>query len=633
MNRAMHHRGPDDEGIAIFHGSGSAVDIYGGDDTPDHVFMSGNSYCPGKKFSGEIPQNTHLALGHRRLSIIDLSAAGHQPMCTEDQRFWIVYNGEVYNYKELRSELKTAGESFFSNSDTEVVLKAFRHWGPECLNRFNGMWAFAIWDSKKKQLFCSRDRIGIKPFYYHVTDSYLIFASDIKTLIASKLYRPVPNWEGVYHAMSFQCAPRPMTCFSDVVALAPAHWMTVDMAGKINQSRFWRIPTGNMDYNRTEKQWVRDLDETLKRSVEQRLISDVPIGTFMSGGIDSTTISAIAAQKHNGIKTFTLSYGNRYPEMNELVQAKATARMWPLSHIWKEVDPECVLPEIHNITKCYEEPALSLGPIYVISQLVRDSSVTVVLNGLGPDELFCGYGRHAYLSLWNRIRPFKTLLSPISGMSDKLGKLARLSRCTDVFDYYVNMVSAFPESLKKQLFAIPDARAWSSGDTFKKIYELGEIEFESLLEAICYMDLVNYIGNHHVYRGDQFSMHFSIECRYPYLDYKFVELSSRVPDRFRVRNGYGKYIQRKLSEKYVHSSCLEMKKKGFSFPIAGWMRTQLKDLVHEKIDRLKARDVFNPYALDQIRNYFYLKNTSGNQLWFLVSIELWLEELIDAQRV
>ena len=630
MTRAMRHRGPDDEGYLAIHDSGNGLTVYGGDDTPETVFQSNTAYSPTRESSRKIPEETYLMLGHRRLSIIDLSPAGHQPMCTEDERYWIVYNGEIYNFRAIRDELVSLGVAFNSNSDTEVVLKAFRQWGADSLNRFNGMWAFAIWDRRKKKLFCSRDRIGIKPFYYHVCDKYLIFASDIKTLIASKLYSAAPDWEGVYHAMSYQCAPRPMTCFNGVKALSQGHWMAVDLTGHIETKSYWRMPYGNIDHERTETQWIEALDNALNRSVERRLVSDVPVGTYMSGGIDSTTLSVIAAQKHNGIKAFTLSFGERYRDADELPQAKATAAMWPMRHIWKEVNPEIVLSEIDNIVNCYEEPSLSLGPIYVISQLAIENQVPVVLSGIGPDELFGGYGLHSYLSLWRWLKPFRRILSISSGLNDTIQKVSRLADCADIFEYYVNTISIFSEKEKKELFILPEAKSWNSFEILKKQYQLEGKKFSSNLEALSYLDMINYIGNHHLYRGDQFSMHFSIECRYPYLDHEYIELACRVPDRYRVKNGKGKYIQRRISERYIHPSCLNMKKKGFSFPLNYWMKHQIKELVLEKIERLKKRDIFNSSNIDRIMKNFYGKGMNANKLWFLVSTELWLEKLIDS---
>ncbi|MGD2149415.1 MAG: asparagine synthase (glutamine-hydrolyzing) [Desulfobacterales bacterium] len=629
MTKAMSRRGPDDEGFAFFHGSISEVEIFGGHATPEPVLNSNFRFAPPKRLHGQVPKNTHLALGHRRLSILDLSPAGHQPMCTEDGRYWIVHNGEIYNYNEIRKELESAGEYFFSDTDTEVILKAYRLWGAECLHRFNGMWAFAIWDCKKKQLFCSRDRVGIKPFYYYQTDKFIIFASDIKTLIASTIYKPEPDWEGVYHAMSFQCAPRPMTCFLGVKALEQAHWMTIDLRSQIRKQRFWQISLGEIDYSKSEIEWIRALDEVLHKSVERRLVSDVPVGTFMSGGIDSTTISAIASQKHPGIKAFTLAYEDTVPEMDELSQAKSTASMWPITHIWKRVKPNSTLSAINEITECYEEPSLSLGPIYIISKLVSKNKITVVLNGLGPDELFCGYGRHNYLPLWYVTRPFKKLLSPLSILDNRIGKLCKLAQCHDIFDYYVELISIFSEQEKKNLFSLENINHWNSPEKFKEIYKLNKKHFSNPIEAICYLDLINYIGNHHVYRGDLFSMHFSLENRFPYLDHELIEFVFKMPAKYKVKNGYGKYIQRKIAEKYIHQSCLNMKKKGFSLPLKQWMKTSLKHLVIEKLNRLKDRHVFKNAQIEKLKDSFYSKDLYHNQLWFLVSTELWLEQMID----
>ena len=625
----MSRRGPDDEGFAFFYGSMSEVDILGGYDSPESVFNLDFKFSPQNKIAGQVPKNTHLALGHRRLSILDLSPAGHQPMCTEDGRYWIVHNGEIYNFKEIRRDLESAGEHFFSNTDTEVILKSYRLWGAECLHKFNGMWAFAIWDCKEKQLFCSRDRVGIKPFYYYHTDNFIVFASEIKTLIASKIYRPEPCWEGIYHSMSFQCAPRPMTCFEGINALEQAHWMTIDLRNQIRKQQFWHLSMGEIDYSKSESEWIRGLDELLHKSIERRLISDVPVGTFMSGGIDSTTISAIASQKHPGIKAFTLAYEDTVPEMDELSQAKSTACMWPITHIWKKVKPNSSLSAINEITRCYEEPSLSLGPIYIISKLVNENQITVVLNGLGPDELFCGYGRHTLLPLWHIVRPFKKLLFPLSILDNKIGMLCKLAQCHDIIDYYVEVVSIFSEQEKKNLFLIKNADFWNSPEKFKEIYKVNKKHFNNQIEAICYLDLINYIGNHHVYRGDLFSMHFSLENRFPYLDHELIEFAFKIPAKYKVKNGYGKYIQRKIAKKYIHQSCLSMKKKGFSLPITKWMKTSLKHIVIEKLDLLKNRHVFNNSQIDKRKDGFYSKDLYQNQLWYLVSVELWLEEMID----
>ena len=625
MTEAMRRRGPDDEGLAFFSGPESQSQLYGGQDTPAAVYQAPHRYIPPGEFSGSYPPDTFLALGHRRLAILDLSPAGHQPMCTEDGRYWIVYNGEIYNFREIRARLQTQGERFESNCDTEVILKAYRQWGADCLPEFNGMWALAIWDAGERLLFCARDRIGIKPFYYYQTENFFLFASDIKTLIASRIYHPVPDWEGVYHGMSFYCAPRPLTSFQGVKALEQAHWMTVAPDGRVSRQRFWTIPVGEIDYRKSEPQWAEELEETLRRAVKRRLVADVPVGTFMSGGIDSTTMSAISAQEHPGIKAFTLAYEDEAREYDELPQAQATARLYPMQHIIKKVLPETALSHLAEMVRCYEEPFHSLAPNYIISQLVAENGVTVILNGLGPDEMFCGYGRERGLPQWRKFRSWHPLISLLPGRYGKLARLKEEAAARDIMDYYVVNFTIIPEGGKQCLFSLPQAQQWNSYARFKDLYHLQALAFPDDIEALGYMDLVNYIGNHHVYRVDQFTMHFSLEGRFPYLDHELVELAARIPSRFKSHNGVGKYILRQVAQKHIDPSCLTMKKKGFSLPVGQWMHSSLRLLVEEKIRALKAREIFNPQALDQLNRRFYQGNADHYQLWLLVSIELWLE--------
>jgi asparagine synthase (glutamine-hydrolysing) len=628
MTTSMRRRGPDDEGICFFAVNGECW-ILGSEGTSPAVMAADGPYFPSQVFRGNVPADAFLALGHRRLSILDLSPAGHQPMCTEDQRYWMVYNGEIYNYREIRDTMKKGGERFNTNTDTEVFLKAFRKWGLECVNWFNGMWAAAIWDNQEKVLYCTRDRIGIKPFYYFNNDQYLIFASDIKTLIASGLYFPEPDWQGVYHAMSFYCAPRPLTCFKGVRALEQAHWLMVSSNGEVRKQRFWQLPVGQVEYGKSERQWLEELEEAIRLAVRRRLVADVPLGTFMSGGIDSTTMSAIAAQEHPGIKAFTLAYEESAKEFDELPSARATASRYPLQHIIKKVVPEQCLPNLLEMTRCYEEPFYSIAPNYVISQLVAENQVTVILNGLGPDETLCGYGRDHGLNLWTKIHPWHRALSLWPAGIRKIDSLKDLAGLTDISDYYVFNFSTFTERQKQDLFASPQTREWNSYTTFKELYGLKSLAFSDNIEALCYLDLINYIGNHHVYRVDQFTMHFSLEGRFPYLDYELIELCARIPSSLKKKNGLGKYPLRQIAQKYIDPSCLTMNKKGFGLPVEHWMRGTLKPLVQEKINGLKMRGILKNGIIDNMLQGFYVRNNNYQQLWFLVSLELWLEAFID----
>ena len=390
MTNRMVHRGPDDEGFLLIDKKGKFRSFFG-DDTPlDNHACSSIPGFPRTHINLAFENLSQVALAHRRLSIIDLSPFGHQPMCTQDFHYWVVYNGEIYNFREIAAELKREGINLLGHSDTEVLINAYAKWGEGCLQKFNGMFAFAIWDNKEKILFCARDRIGIKPFYYTIQNGQFIFASDIKTIIASDLYCPEPDMEGLYLAMAFGMAPRPKTAFKGLVALEQAHWMRVHLNGRIEKGRYWSIPVGTQKNNMSEEEAVDLLEEQLTVSIKKRLVADVPVGTFMSGGIDSTTISAIASELHHGIKAFTLAYENTAPELNEVSQAIMTARMHPMEHIVHLVDPSESLKDIESWIDGYEEPFHGIAANYEISKLVKGNGVKVVLNGLGGDELFAG---------------------------------------------------------------------------------------------------------------------------------------------------------------------------------------------------------------------------------------------------
>lgn len=592
MTQHMRHRGPDDEGLVFFSQDGTAT-LYGGKDTPGSIYRRKLPYLPARPFNGNYPDNTILALGHRRLSIIDLSDAGHQPMCTEDGRYWITYNGEIYNYRELRPELEKEGDVFVSNSDTEIILKAYRRWGHNCLKRFNGMWAFAIWDNIERQLFCSRDRIGIKPFYYYRTNDYFLFASDIKTLIASTLYQAEINYEGLWHNLSFSIAPRPMTCFKDVFALEQSHWMTLDARNGITRKeRFWDIPIGTQDQTMTEPEAIELLEYELSKAIKYQLVADVDVGTSMSGGVDSTTVASIASSLHPGIKAFTLGFDA--PEFDELEQAVATAKMHPLQHVIQIVQPRDILEDIPNMIRCAEEPTFLLSSTYVISKLVSENDVKVVMNGLGGDELFAGYSHYAFVNKWmllNRLRYLIALLP--SGIHPRIDKGKRLSS-SNIGQFYASCHSTVSEYDKACLFG--EAHRYHSLDVLDDLYNANKRNFPDNVEALSYFDILHYIGNHQVYRTDQFAMFFSVEGRFPFLDHNLIEAAFRIPTKHKLRNRLQKYVLRKVAEKYIHPSCLTMKKKGFGLPSGRWFEKDLKSIADDSLQYLGNAGIFKSSA-------------------------------------
>jgi asparagine synthase (glutamine-hydrolysing) len=624
MAKQMRRRGPDDEGYLLVDLENRCVYPFYGDDTP--LAEAGANAAGMKHIKDAYQMESHLAFGHRRLKILDLSFKGHQPMCSSDGQFWIVYNGEVYNFKEVRKELEKQGHTFSSDTDTEVVLAAYMQWGVDSIQRFNGMFAVVIFDHSRQEVFLARDRIGIKPLYYTHQKDCLIFASDIKTIIASGLYRPGVNWEGLWHNLSFSVTPRPMTVFRDVVALPQAHWMKINLTTQnIIQQRYWHIPTLSQQESMTEQEAIEQLEMHLKKSIQYRLVADVEVGTFMSGGIDSTTISAIASSLHPGINAFTLAFDKTVPEYDELDQAVETARMHPMHHVIEKVSPDEVLTDIHDMVLGYEEPICTLAPNYLICKCIAKHGIVVVLNGLGGDELFAGYSHYRTVDTW-KWKKFAAVIFP-----QFLGRYSRYRQLKTIDNYYVDQYSNFKEQEKKKLFL--KNNGFDTLTLPGKLYKSLTGSFTDDIEALSYFDIMSYIGNHHVYRIDQFTMWFSLEGRFPYLDHHLIELAFRIPSCYKIMKNhprYQKYVLRRVAEKYIAPACLQMPKRGFGLPVGRWMQKELKELTETSLESLKKRDIFNNKRIDELYNTFKQgKPHLYKKVWHLVMVELWYQQFID----
>lgn len=630
MADAMESRGPDDEGFLVGALGEALHPAYG--KASNNINEIPPHFRPKQHIESLYSERGDIFLAHRRLSIIDLKSTGHQPMSTPDGRYWIIYNGEVFNYQEIAQELIQEGVKLFGHSDTEVILHAYALWGTLALEKFNGMFAFTILDTKDKTLFCARDRIGIKPFYYTIQNNRFIFASDIKTIIASGLYKPEVNLEGLYHAMSYGVAPRPLTSFKDVFALEQSHWMKINISsGRMEKKPYWQIPINAQDHSLSEKAAVELLDDAITRSVRYQLHSDVPIGTFMSGGVDSTTISAIASKHHPSIKAFTLGFeGEQAAYLNEIDEARATAAMYDMEHIVHMQKPEAILDEINGCVRAYEEPFFSLSPNLIISKLVASHGVKVVLNGLGGDELFAGYKTFQLARQYNLLRLLLPFLKIVSVYHPRWRRALDLSFVKSNADLHGALLNNMSSYEKNKLFIDESVKHLRSVEKLRELYLPENEKFSDYIEAMSYMYMMNYISNHHVYRVDQFTMKYSIEGRFPFLDHHVVETAFKIPSKYKMQGKVGKYILREVAKKYIHSSSLTMKKKGFDLPMDFWIRHVLKDLVHEKLNHLSKRDIFHPHAVQAVAKSFEKKRCDDYTLWQLVGIELWLEEFIDA---
>lgn len=608
MTNSLIKRGPDDEGYVLFENKPTI--FYGNSSVNKNTLHIENA----SNFKSKI------AFGFRRLKILDLSEKGHQPMSDESKNYWIIFNGEIYNYKEIREELKKLGHTFFSSSDTEVVLKAYMVWKEKCLDKFNGMFAFSIFDVKQNDIFIARDRIGMKPLYYLEQNNQFIIASTIKSIIDSGLYKPEVNWEGLWQNYTFSIAQRPNTSFLNIYALEPGHYIKLDLnscSKKIFQ--YWDIPTGIQDFSLTEKKAADLLEEALFKSIKYQLNADVEVGSFMSGGIDSTLITAMASKINPSIKAFTLAYAKKYKEFNENEEASSTAKLNNINHLISCVDPVSIIDNLSDIVLAYEEPYHHLAPNFSLSKIVAENNIKVVLNGLGGDELFAGYDVYKKVRLWRLLRNFSSISSIIpKGINQKLDKVKLLSSYNNIAQFYTHYYTTFSDFDNSRLFK---NKKFDSLNTLEQLYLKPGIQFTDEIEALSYLNLKSYIGNHHCRTIDQFTMNFSIEGRFPFLDHELIELAFKIPSKYKIKNNNQKYILKEVAKKYISPNSLNMKKKGLSSPLNKWHNNELKNIIAENIHQLKKRNIFNNEEIDRI------VKTSNNEskIWQLVMTEMWFQ--------
>ena len=611
MTESMVNRGPDDEGYMLFN--------------ENSIPFSGNDTILKKHqhISGATNHNFKVGFGFRQLKIIDLSNNSHQPMSDINQKYWIIFNGEIYNYKEIKSELISLGHQFFSDSDTEVILNSYKEWGKKALNKFNGMFAFSIFDSVKNELFIARDRMGIKPLYYYHTETKFIFGSTIKSIIDSKLYTPAINWEGLTQNFRFSIAQRPTTCFQNIKALEPAHYLKIDLnTNKIIKEQYWEIPTNTQDFSLTEKQSKELIEESLIKAVNYRLNADVEVGTFMSGGIDSTTISVIASKTTPLIKTLTLGF-TEFKDFNEIKEATETATLNNLNHKITYTNASDILTNIDQIITTYEEPYFALSANFILAKIAANNNLKVVLNGLGGDELFGGYDVYNKLSLWNKLKTYKQFIKLLPNMHPKISKAIDISGYNTIGEFYTHYYTNYNDHSISKLF---NQQIKSTQNTIADTYNPNFLSFTDNFEALNFYNLKSYISNHQMRTTDHCAMHFSFEGRFPMLDHNFIEASFKIPTKYKIKNNIQKYILKEVSKKYIAPSCLAMNKKGLSLPLKHWISNDLKDFTLDHIQKLKTRHIFNNNEIDQI-----LTSNNAYKIWQLVSTELWIDKFISTK--
>ncbi len=639
MAKRMERRGPDDEGFILFDSSkeNDTGSLFFGDATSSKTKNLYKNRLEDHINNADSKIDVNIAFGHRRLKIIDLSPNAFQPMNDTSKRYSLIFNGEIYNYKEIREELVNKGYKFHSNSDSEVLLNSFIHWKEKCLSKFNGMFAFAIYDTVEKKIFIARDRIGIKPLFYTISNSNLIFASDIKTIIASGLYKPEVDEDGLWTNISLSISSGSNTLFKGVKPFPQGHYCYIDITSEILNKdlkfeQYWKIPTGQEDDSITEKRALETIDELLHQSIKYRLISDVEIGSFMSGGIDSSTVTAIAAKLNPGIKAFTLGFSDGIEDEVEL--AKSNAKRIDITHKIKRVSANDLIVDLNDMLLCFEEPYPSLAPGFILAKFAKqESAVRVILNGLGGDEQFAGY--HFYNNYYNfekyrkKTAPFLKYLPDFNNRKLKVIKTA--SQIGSIGEYYTYVRSMFKDFEAKQIFNKEKMSIKNSWDILKNTSQLysnqnsNPLQFSSPLDELSYWDLFWYIGKHQVYRDDQFLMHFSIEGRFPLLDHNLIEYTAKIPWGLKIKNSTDKYLFKKYAEKFVPMDNIYSPKRGFNIPIGKLLDGTLKEFAKDNLTDLKKRDSFDPNYIDRIIN----DNIKNDKMWHLVMMEMWYKEFID----
>ena len=605
MNDIQYHRGPDQDGLHIEDGVG---------------------------------------LGHRRLSIIDLSS-GKQPLYNEDNSVVVVYNGEIYNFQSLAEELQAAGHTFRTRCDTEVIVHAWEQWGSGCVEKFRGMFAFAIWDQNKETLFVARDRLGIKPFYYSLLeDGQLIFASELKALMCHpKLDRNIEP-HAVEDYFTYGYVPEPKTIFKNTFKLCPGHTLTIKRGQQIPaQQQYWDVPF-QLDSAIDEQQACEELLARLKEAVDIRLVPEVPLGAFLSGGVDSSAVVAMMAElNESAVNTCSISFGD--PKFNESNYAQQIATQYQTNHRSEQVDPDD-FDLVAKLGELYDEPYAdsSAMPTYRLCELAR-KNVTVALSGDGGDENFAGYRRYRWHTYEENIRsklPLgirKPVFGALGVAYPKADWAPRVLRAKTTFESmarettqaYMHGISLFSEHQRKILFT-PNFKNELQGYNAVEVlrHHASQSPTDHPLSLVQYLDFKTYLVGDILTKVDRASMAHSLEVRVPLLDHKFVEWISSLQPNLKLKGSQGKYIFKKSLEPHLSNDILYRKKMGFGVPLGSWFRGSLKQRVQDAVlgDRLTQTDMFNRrYLQTLVKDHQSGRRDYSAPLWSLLMFESFLQRL------
>lgn len=609
MNKTTKHRGPDDSGVFI-----------------------------SKKWS----------LGHNRLSIIDLSKAGRQPMISSDQKLVIVYNGEIYNFQEIKSELKRKGYVFASKTDSEVVLYAYQEWGAECLQRFNGMFALAILHTDTEEIFLARDRIGIKPLYYYHKDGRMIFSSEVKAILEHKVHCPL-NVEALNVYFRLLYVPSPLTVWQNIYKLEPGHYAYIKSDGSVKIEKYWQITNQALISDRAYIE--SEISRLLHDSVKKRLMSDRPVGVFLSGGIDSTIITGIMSEMSDKVNTFSVGFeqteeAEKYNK--DFLIARRTAQHFKTNHHESILSADDIKENLEKTIEHMDEPISNhVQTVNLLLSQYATKYVKVVLGGDGGDELFGGYERYYYNMLiekwqnfprWLRQNILTHTLFRVLQKGEVYKKLncpVGVKRYLAFFAQKENLIASFLLSKYNQPAFLP---GWLNKKHFQQVGK------EQFTRQFMQIDLKTWMPDESLVRSDKMSMAFGLEQRVPFLDHRLVELADRIPIKYKIGKkglsigsvGYnyeGKVILRSAMKKYLPDFVLGQPKWGWFSPASKWLRGSLYDYAREVLSPSYCegtREILDFKQIDKIFNdHINKKQYALNTIWSLVTFQIWFREFMD----
>ena len=605
MGKVLEHRGPDDSGL----------------------------------WSDEV-----CGLSFRRLSIIDLPL-GKQPMSTSDGRYHLVFNGEIYNFKDLRLQLQQKGARFHTDSDSEVILLGYTYWGEGIVSRLRGMFAFAIYDKAEKVLFAARDHTGIKPFYYYFNDGHFVFASEAKALFQHPKIKASFDESALPAYLSFLWVPQPKTFFLGIKVLKPGHFLTIT-TDDVNEERYWSPDLRDFDLDKSEAQWMEQIDFGLARSTKEQMMSDVPLGAFLSGGVDSSLIVNYMNQaSSHPVTTYTTGFSKadlvQDVIRSDLEYARLAADHLNVSSNELVLEPD-VATLIPRLTWHMDEPVSDPAAIttYLVCKACKEKA-TVMLSGVGGDEIFGGYPRYLAnqaaeryekIPRWIRRQLIESVAALLPSGSNRLLRDIRKfvkSAGAPFPQRYFGFLTYYDVAELNELLN-SEFKAEHIFDFHNQI--LGAFPGSSPLQSAMNLDLMTFLPQLNLAYTDKMSMAASVEVRVPFLDHRLIEDSSKLPERLRICRGQGKFALKKVAEKYLPRNLVWRKKAGFGAPVGAWLKTQLKEMMLDLLsaERIKRRGYLDSKFVGKlIADHLSGRSYNANQLWQLVTLEIWMQEFID----